>query len=83
MNKILLLLFFALLNCNHTQSIQQKRDYTSIHKEALNFCQENKFNEDFYFLIDMSVHSGKNRFFVYDFKTKKNYASKIGNPRGL
>lgn len=71
MNKILLLLFFALLNCNHTQSIQQKRDYTSIHKEALNFCKENEFNLDFYFLIDMSVHSGKNRFFVYDFKTKK------------
>lgn len=71
MNNTFLLIFFVLLKCNYSQSIEHERDYNSVHKEALIFCQENKFNEDFYFLIDMSVHSGKNRFFVYDFKTKK------------
>lgn len=40
-------------------------------KEALTFCQKNNYNEDFCLLIDMSVHSGLNRFFVYDFKQNK------------
>lgn len=39
--------------------------------EALDFCKKNKFNTDFAILIDMSLHSGLKRFFVYDFKTKK------------
>lgn len=39
--------------------------------EALDFCKKNKFNTDFAILIDMSLHSGLKRFFVYDFKTEK------------
>jgi hypothetical protein len=35
-------------------------------KEALNFCKTNNFNTEFCILIDMSLHSGVNRFFVYD-----------------
>lgn len=57
--------------CNHTPAVDVAKDYNSIHNEAFTFCKENQFNQDFYFLIDMSIHSGKNRFFVYDFKTKK------------
>ena len=34
--------------------------------EALKYCIENDFNTDFYISIDMDVHSGKNRLFVYD-----------------
>lgn len=71
MKKLSLLIFLSFVCCNHSKPIEQNKDYTSTHKEALTFCQENKFNEDFYFLIDMKIHSGKNRFFVYDFKTKK------------
>ena len=37
-------------------------------KEALEFCKKNDYNQDFCILIDMSIHSGLNRFFVYDFK---------------
>ena len=37
-------------------------------KEALEFCKKNNYNQDYCFLIDMSIHSGLNRFFVYDFK---------------
>ncbi len=35
-------------------------------KEALIFCKTKKFNTDFCILIDMSVHSGVKRFFVWD-----------------
>ena len=38
--------------------------------EALNYCKAKKMNEDFCILIDMGIHSGKKRFFVYDFKKK-------------
>lgn len=37
-------------------------------KEALKFCKKNNYNQDYCILIDMSVHSGLNRFFLYDFK---------------
>jgi hypothetical protein len=40
-------------------------------KEALSFCKQKKFNTDFCILIDMSLHSGVNRFFIYDFNEKK------------
>jgi hypothetical protein len=35
--------------------------------EALAYCKANKFNTDFCILIDMRVHSGLKRFFVWDF----------------
>ncbi|SHG44350.1 L,D-transpeptidase catalytic domain [Chryseobacterium arachidis] len=38
-------------------------------QEALQFCQSKNFNTDFCILIDMSLHSGVKRFFVWDFKT--------------
>lgn len=37
-------------------------------KEALAFCKKNDYNQDYCLLIDMSIHSGLNRFYVYDFK---------------
>lgn len=36
--------------------------------EALQFCKKKKLNTDFCILIDMSVHSGLKRFFMWDFK---------------
>ncbi|KXH79096.1 murein L,D-transpeptidase catalytic domain-containing protein [Chryseobacterium kwangjuense] len=39
-------------------------------EEALKFCASKKFSTDFCILIDMSIHSGIKRFFVWDFKTK-------------
>ncbi len=35
---------------------------------AAAFAHQNKMNENFTFLIDMSLPSGQNRFFVYDLK---------------
>ncbi|NDW19092.1 peptidase [Dysgonomonas sp. 216] len=36
---------------------------------ALIFCKTKGMNTDFCLLVDMSEHSGKKRFFVWDFKT--------------
>lgn len=36
-------------------------------KEALAFCKKNGYNTDFCILIDMKVHSGKHRMFVWNF----------------
>lgn len=36
--------------------------------EAKVFCKEEAFNTDFCFLVDFSIHSGKRRFFVWDFR---------------
>lgn len=40
-------------------------------KEALKYCSANKLNTSYCILVDMSMHSGKNRLFVYDFKNEK------------
>ncbi|SDX86744.1 murein L,D-transpeptidase catalytic domain-containing protein [Flavobacterium degerlachei] len=40
-------------------------------EQALAFCNTQNFNTDFCILIDMSLHSGIKRFFVWDFKNKK------------
>lgn len=37
-------------------------------KEAQQFCSSHAFNTQFCILIDMSLHSGVNRFLVWDFK---------------
>jgi L,D-transpeptidase catalytic domain len=40
-------------------------------KEALAYCKKKRFNTEFCFLADMSVHSGKKRLFLWNFKTQK------------
>ena len=40
-------------------------------EEALLFCKTNDYNTDFCILIDMKIHSGKHRMFVYDFNSKE------------
>jgi len=37
-------------------------------QEALAFCEARGYSTDFCILIDMKIHSGKHRLFVYDFK---------------
>lgn len=37
--------------------------------EAKTYCTKNKLNTDFCFFVDFSIHSGKNRFYIYNFKT--------------
>jgi hypothetical protein len=36
--------------------------------DAAKYCKDHGFNQDFCFLVDMSLASGQNRFFVYNLK---------------
>lgn len=70
----LIILFFSLISCINTADTEASvapKVYTSKHTEALAFCKKNGYSEDYYFLVDLSIHSGKKRFYVYDFKQKK------------
>lgn len=77
--KFFLILLVSLISCNDKESkkvrndiiVSDAKNYVNYHSEALNFIKKENFNDEFYFLIDMSIHSGKNRFFIYDFKSKK------------
>lgn len=48
----------------------KERDYFQFHEEALKYAKDKNLSTDFYILIDLSIHSGKKRFFIVDFKTK-------------
>lgn len=45
----------------HQQKLKRKA------KEALQFCKQKKYNTSFCILIDMQIHSGLKRFYVWDF----------------
>ena len=77
MKYLFLVVFIVVFSCKEVSSEKflseivnkekSAKDYSKKHQEALTYCEANGFNENYYFLVDMSIHSGKNRFFVYDF----------------
>lgn len=77
MKYLFLVVFIVIFSCKEVSSEKflseivnkekSAKDYSKKHQEALTYCEANGFNENYYFLVDMSIHSGKNRFFVYDF----------------
>lgn len=72
MRNITLLFLLSFICCNNATIVETPiKEYTTSHTQALKYCKENKFNEDYYYLLDLSIHPGKNRFFVYDFKQNK------------
>lgn len=46
-------------------------DYSRYFQEAKQYCKNNNLNQKKFILIDLGVHSGLKRFFVYDFQQKK------------
>jgi len=38
-------------------------------KEAFDYCKKHNYDTDFCVLVDMRIHSGKNRMFIWDFKS--------------
>lgn len=46
-------------------------DYSSFYKEAQKYCKDNNLNQSKFILIDLAVHSGLKRFYIYDFKDEK------------
>lgn len=69
--KALLLLLMGFISCVSVTDDAPLKDYSSKHIEALAYCKNKGFNQGYYFLVDLSVHSGRNRFYVYDFNQKK------------
>ena len=81
---LLIIFLYATLSCQKEQqqpnsgtsvtannTVAEKSDLKKIRQkadEALQFCKNKKLNTDFCILIDMSIHSGLKRFFVWDFK---------------
>lgn len=43
----------------------------SVYAKAKAYCAKEKLNIDYCFLVDFSKHSGKHRFYIYDFKHHK------------
>ncbi len=70
---ILTIFIFAILSCQQKQEKPKVNStkLTEKSKEALAFCQRKKMNTNFCILIDMSMHSGLYRLFVWDFNKKK------------
>lgn len=69
-----ILIFFS--NCNNIASHPLEAQDSEVQKrlkqkanEAMIFCEKNNYNTDFCILIDMKIHSGRNRMFVWNFKT--------------
>jgi hypothetical protein len=42
-------------------------NYTSYYEEAKEYCKKNNLNQNKFILIDLGIHSGLKRFFIYDF----------------
>lgn len=66
MQKIVVLLFTLCF----FHSAPSRIDATKI-DEALTYCKKNNLDTSICIMIDMSIHSGKNRIFVYDFNKKE------------
>lgn len=81
MRRLLFLLVIILLNCQKSPSDKTVIEAEPIAKpnvdfnklkskavEALAFVEAKDFNNNFCILVDMSLHSGVNRFFIWDFE---------------
>ena len=88
---IWLLLFEVSISCQKAKSevkvktesiVENKKsiDYTSYFNEAQQYCEENNLNQELFFLIDLGVHSGLKRFFIYDLEDKKLLKSFLVSP---
>ena len=65
--------FLLLCTCSNAgkkNAVYAKIDSTKI-AEAFNYCKKNGFDTTTAFFVDMAIHSGENRFFVWDFAAKK------------
>jgi hypothetical protein len=85
---LLILLFILILGCNNSSGEYKVKDKPQVNlnamkergRESLAFCRDNNFNTDFCILIDMSLHSGVKRFFVWNFKTESiEYSFLVGH----
>jgi len=73
MNLIILVLLSALTCSSPSTSAEdhsaavEPPNYSSVMDSALAYCHESTLDTSFMILIDMDIHSGRERLFVYDF----------------
>ncbi len=60
---------FAFLGCSAQENT--KISLAAKSREAYTYCLANNMNTDYCILVDMSIHSGKNRLFVWDFSSNQ------------
>ncbi len=72
--KILFLSFFF-WSCEQSSfaqnQISEEKSYNTYHQAAEKFAKEKGYNQDIYFLVDLGVHPGIKRMYIYDFKEQK------------
>ncbi|MFY0674998.1 MAG: murein L,D-transpeptidase catalytic domain family protein [Bacteroidia bacterium] len=68
---LFLALFVGVISCANKSLETPVVSQSEINSQALDYVNVNEFNSGFYVLIDMRIHSGKNRFFVIDLKTNE------------
>jgi len=66
-NLLISFVFIMLSFLDSTSQIDTPKSIEMKGVEAANYCKEHSLNTDFCILIDMSIHSGKNRLFIYQF----------------
>lgn len=64
------ILFIVACSSNNKNTVYERIDSVKV-AEAFNFCKKNGYDTISCFFVDMSIHSGENRFFVWSFKNKK------------
>ena len=75
---VLSISIFSFMMCHAENKTQETQEAQAEHnlfieqlrakaQEAKAYCKEKKFSTEYCFLIDFNIHSGKNRFFVWDF----------------
>ncbi|PKQ61970.1 peptidase [Labilibaculum filiforme] len=64
------IIFLSLITLGFTPvKYESSKYYTKTKADAAyQYCRKNGFSTEFCLLVDMSIHSGKNRLFIYDFK---------------
>jgi len=73
--KGIILLLLGLIISGSSESakypLNDNAKFESKVKEAFKYSKTHRMNTSYCIMIDMSIHSGKNRLFVYDFKKKE------------
>jgi hypothetical protein len=66
----LVILFLSCKNESDKPKVESKK-YTTYYSDAKKYCKKNNLNTKKFILIDLGLHSGVKRFFIYDFGLKK------------
>lgn len=65
-------LFLLVSFCQNDTSVagvdNKINNYEALSQQALRYCVKNNLQKNYYMLVDLNIHSGKKRFFIYDFK---------------